>query len=195
MKKIKDVKDRIPGQRNRCYSVWKGIHRRVYKPNKNEIGIYDGCSVCDEWFLYSNFKKWYDEHYIEGYNIDKDILVQGNKIYCPEYCCFVPSVINSIFTRKKPKESAVVGVKKTIEFRKEIYTSVNNDWLEKKIVCKRGKTEEDAYGYYVDTRLDYIKRIADYFKDTLEERVYERLYNYQMNTYEEEKEIQRKYFP
>jgi len=186
---ITDIKTFENGKIIRSYDIWKGIHRRVYKPKPQEVKNYFGCSVCEEWMIYSNFKKWYDEHYIEGYHIDKDILVKGNKIYGPEYCCFVPLVINSIFVRKKPKESAVVGVQKTIEYGKVVYTSVINDWLEKKLLCKRGKTEKEAYGYYVERRLDYIKRIADHFKDTLEERVYQTLYNYQMNSYEEEKEL------
>lgn len=28
-----------------------------------------------------HLKKWFDENYIEGYELDKDILVEGNRIY------------------------------------------------------------------------------------------------------------------
>ena len=50
------------------------------------------CSVCEEWKHFSNFKKWFDENYIEGFDIDKDILIKGNKVYSPEACSFVPRI-------------------------------------------------------------------------------------------------------
>lgn len=52
------------------------------------------------WKYLSNFKKWYDEHYVEGWHLDKDILMQGNKFYSPETCCFVPFEINVLFRRR-----------------------------------------------------------------------------------------------
>lgn len=70
----------------RCYSTMLHIRR----PN------YIGCTVCDEWLYFSNFKKWYDENYREGFDLDKDILVEGNKVYSPETCRFVPQYINKI---------------------------------------------------------------------------------------------------
>lgn len=41
-------------------------------------------------------KKFYDENYKEGFQLDKDILKIGNKIYCQEYCRFVPNYLNSL---------------------------------------------------------------------------------------------------
>lgn len=34
---------------------------------------YIGCSVCKERHSLTAFKKWLDENYIEGYELDKDI--------------------------------------------------------------------------------------------------------------------------
>ena len=50
-----------------------------------------------------HLKKWFDENYIEGYELDKDILVEGNRIYSPETCCFVPKEINRLFENKSKR--------------------------------------------------------------------------------------------
>jgi hypothetical protein len=50
--------------------------------------------------------------YHEGNELDKDLLVFGNKIYSPETCLFVPKAINSLLTNtiRKPTEEFAPGV-------------------------------------------------------------------------------------
>lgn len=82
------------------YNTWIGMLERCFsKKHQEKHPTYKGCTVCDEWKLLSNFKKWYDkQHYLEGWHLDKDILVPNNKIYSPETCRFVPSKINNLLT-------------------------------------------------------------------------------------------------
>lgn len=64
------------------YIKWRGMLERCYSKRsliKNKS--YSDCFVNKEWHLLSNFKKWFDKHYIEGWQIDKDILVKGNREY------------------------------------------------------------------------------------------------------------------
>jgi hypothetical protein len=46
--------------------------------------------------------------------LDKDILVKGNKVYSPDACVFVPQCINILFTKShkshKTKEKLPMGV-------------------------------------------------------------------------------------
>lgn len=78
-----------------AYSVWKNIIYRCYdSKTQAKTPTYIGCTVCDEWLNYSNFKKWFEDNYVEGYQIDKDILSVNTKKYSPDTCCMVPFEIN-----------------------------------------------------------------------------------------------------
>jgi hypothetical protein len=90
----------------RCYSSWLNIIQRCYNtvnPNKTYID----CEVHPLWHNFQNFAAWYEGNHIEGYQIDKDIKVEGNKVYGPETCMFV-----------SPQENAEKAAAKT-------YTMVN----------------------------------------------------------------------
>ena len=82
----------------RCpfYETWTSMLKRCYS-EKTQLKnpTYKGCTVRDEWFIFSNFKAWMEQQDWEGKELDKDLLKEGNKIYCPEWCIFVDSKINS----------------------------------------------------------------------------------------------------
>lgn len=69
----------------RCYS------KQWLKSNPH----YLGCSVCDEWLYFSRFKSWMEQQDWEGKELDKDLLVAGNREYGPEVCLFVSRAVNS----------------------------------------------------------------------------------------------------
>lgn len=72
--------------------TWVAMFGRVNK----QSGPYIGCSVCDEWHTYSVFKAWYISHpHWDTWELDKDLLLPGNKVYGPDYCCLIPRQINA----------------------------------------------------------------------------------------------------
>ena len=87
------------------YYKWKNMIQRCYdkKVHKKYKPEYKDKSVCEEWLNYSNFKIWFDEHYVPCKNnqidLDKDLLVQGNKVYSPETCVFLLHYQNTMFER------------------------------------------------------------------------------------------------
>lgn len=81
------------------YSTWSGMLHRCYSDNNREARYRDrGTEVCAEWYNFQNFYKWAVKVHKEGFHLDKDILSQGNKIYSPDTCCFVPLAVNSLLT-------------------------------------------------------------------------------------------------
>jgi len=89
------------GKRGMCpyYLVWVGMLKRAYSSNffaKNPT--YIGVTVCEEWHSFMAFRAWMMTQDWEGKQLDKDIIVPGNKVYSPATCVFVSSQINSLLT-------------------------------------------------------------------------------------------------
>jgi len=81
------------------YDVWQGMLKRCY----SEVALkrrptYQGCSVCPEWVYFMTFKAWMMTQDFEGKQLDKDILIEGNKVYSPETCRFVTGAVNKFLT-------------------------------------------------------------------------------------------------
>jgi hypothetical protein len=94
------------------YLTWRGMIKRCHdkKWHLNKPS-YKGCSVCDEWLKFSNFKLWMDSQDWKGKELDKDLLVNGNKVYSPENCVFVNKLTNSfILDRSVNRGLLPIGV-------------------------------------------------------------------------------------
>lgn len=96
------------------YSRWGVMLARCYSPIVHaKYPNYVGCSVAEEWLLFSNFKKWMASQEWEGMELDKDILYPGNKVYSPDTCVFVPLAVNSFLNENfVSRGSRPIGVNK-----------------------------------------------------------------------------------
>lgn len=94
----------IDGKRVRCpfNSVWHNMIKRCYSDvSQKERPTYKGCTVCNEWLTFSDFKLWMIKQDWKGKSLDKDILIQGNKIYSPDRCVFVTQEMNCLLLDNK----------------------------------------------------------------------------------------------
>lgn len=96
------------------YAAWVNMLTRAYSSSYHKRQpTYRDVIVCDEWLTFSNFRKWWINNYIENYQLDKDLLFIGNKIYSPEACIYVPRWLNNfILDRKSSRGEYKVGVYK-----------------------------------------------------------------------------------
>ena len=182
-----DYKVRENGKHTRVYSTWHSMMQRCYDEKFHEKKpTYIGCAVWEEWHNFQNFAEWYYNNYyeIEGerMHLDKDILVKHNKIYSPETCIFVPQTINNLFVKSdKSRGDSVIGT--TPHHGKyQVKCSLINP--------KTGKfkceylglydTQEKGFEVYKYYKEKNIKVVADYFKDLIPERLYNAMYNYEV---------------
>jgi len=96
----------VNGKRTRLYLTWSRMLQRCYceAVQKNQPA-YVGCEVCERWHNFQNFAA--DAHYLPGFEewyeagegsrwaLDKDGIVEGNKVYGPDACQFLSQTDNT----------------------------------------------------------------------------------------------------
>lgn len=88
------------------YRLWKNMLKRCFG---NFDETYSSVTVCDEWLLFSNFRKWVLLQDWEGQALDKDLLSGSEgKIYSPETCVFLEDGLNKFISTNLKKR---VGMK------------------------------------------------------------------------------------
>lgn len=159
------------------YSVWYSMLKRCYDETYQERQpAYIGCYVENYFLNFQNFGKWFEDNYMEGWHLDKDILIKGNKIYSPETCCFVPQEINKLFTKStKSRGNLPIGVSK-LSNKFVAQLSIND----KTVYLGLFNTSEEAFKAYKIAKEEYIREVADKWKDKVDTKVYKAMYNYKV---------------
>lgn len=161
------------------YLRWHDMMNRCYNEKFHERNPqYKGCTVCEEWLNYSNFKVWYDQHKIVGMklDLDKDILFKGNMVYSPETVAFVPHEINTLFLNGKKN-------------RGDLPLGVNFDTSKGKYraqMAYMGRTKklgtfddiDLAFAKYKQYKEDFIRKMAEQYRDRIPYKVYEAMMNW-----------------
>src|SRR3990167_7715183 len=84
------------------YIKWQSMINRTCSPKYQENqATYIDSSITEGWRYASAFKSWMETQDWQDYQLDKDILIQGNKVYSPETCCFVPQYVNKMLTQRE----------------------------------------------------------------------------------------------
>lgn len=154
--------DYIVNQKNNpCpfYRAWFSMLYRCYNEEfKNKRKTYKGCFVCEEWLIFSNFKRWMDGQDWQGKQLDKDILFIGNKEYSPDKCVFVSALVNSLLTDAAAiRGNFPIGVTFHKQSGKFISRcSVNGKQKNLGLYV----SPEDAHKAYIDCKRVIIKEVA-----------------------------------
>ena len=169
------------------YKIYHNMLQRCYDPKLHEKeSTYEGCTVEDYLLNFQNMGEWIENNYYEipgeTMCLDKDILCKGNKIYSRETCIFVPQRINTLFTKSdNDRGKYPIGV--TIHKATGKFTSQYNMFEDGKYKRKHiglFTNIEDAFQSYKYHKELTIKKVADYYKQYIPEKVYKAMYNYEV---------------
>lgn len=175
--------------------LWNNMKTRCYNSNYHKVKPgYKDCTICDEWLDdKKKFYEWVDHNFYEidgepTVELDKDILVPGNKLYSPETCMFVPKQINDLFVHihgYNPKSKLPTGVtysEKTGKYKASVMSSQDTDDNKKhNVVLGFFDTVEEAYEVYKIHKKAEIVYIADCYKDMIPDKLYKAMLNWKFD--------------
>lgn len=171
------------------YDEWFQMLQRCYDPYYlNKRPTYRDCTVCEEWHNFSNFTKWYEENYYEILNekmcLDKDILIKGNKIYSPQTCIFTPQRINLLFVKRDfCRGEFPIGCdchKNSNKIRARCNTIEDNKIKRKCLGYFPINKPFQAFTCYKNFKENYIKQVADKYRDLIPIELYNTMYKYEV---------------
>jgi hypothetical protein len=167
----------------RAGSLWYGICDRC-NPQGGQRRFYSSYDGVQNGFIdFDNFATWcqYQIGYKAGFQIDKDLLVKGNRFYAPDRCVFIPSQINNFIVPNSGNRGCnPIGV---------VLVKSNNKYLAR---CKSSgtgfkehigmfETPEEAFSAYKRRKEDIAKILAEKWKDEIDPRAYDALSNFTVN--------------
>ncbi len=135
----------IPGfSKSKTARRWRLLFRRTDRRDPNIYGFetYKDCTLDPRWFKLSAFKEWieqWDDY--ENKEIDKDILIPGNKIYGPETCLMVRKSVN-LFFKPNIKRNLPRGVYHVPKFKE----GGKNPYLASIVRCGEKKKNQSRLG-------------------------------------------------
>lgn len=167
------------------YRCWANMLQRCMESYKHICPTYDGIRCSDNFKYYPHFYEWCNRQTGFGntdekgkvWQLDKDLLIKGNKLYSEDSCVFLPHKINTLLTkRQNDRGSLPVGV------------SLHNMTGKYQANCSVGERNaqylglflsiEEAFSAYKDCKESFIKKLANEYKDRLDPRAYQALMNY-----------------
>ena len=175
----------INGALTKEYNLWQSMLKRCYSDNfKNKHPTYKDCEVSDNFKYFEYFYEWCHKQIgfdVNGngnkFQLDKDLLIKGNKLYSEDSCVFIPADVNLVLTKRTSSRGQhLIGV----------YWSKTNKAFVAKVCKNKGKqehlglfkTEIEAFEAYKQAKESFVKEQANKWKDKIDERAYNALMNY-----------------
>ena len=150
------------------YKMWtRVLERTLSETFKNKHPTYRECTIAEEWLKFSSFKKWMETQYWSGLELDKDILIPGNKQYGPDTCVFIPRYINACLKVKRKTSDLPLGVTKVTKIPKDMVNLPSNPYVAQvqtrqfKKVHKRFDNAEDAHKFWQQNKVEFYFNLLE----------------------------------
>lgn len=143
------------------YKTWKSMLERCYSAKFQERNkTYTGCTISNEWLTFSNFKNWMKKQNWGGKQLDKDLLIEGNKIYSADTCVFITGALNNFTTdRRAARGEFLIGVdwyKAAGKFRAQC----KNPFTKKSEHLGLFTCEQEAHEAWLKRKLELARELA-----------------------------------
>lgn len=149
------------GTRVTCpvYQTWRNMITRCYSDRQQlKYAAYIGCTVAPEWCSFMTFRAWWLQHYKEGYHLDKDLLIAGNKVYSADTCILIPQWLN-LFTVASDATRGLLplGVSIAKGQVSKPYVAKCSDSYDKQVHLGLYSTPEEAHQAWLNRKLSIVQ--------------------------------------
>lgn len=176
------------GVKTKEYSLWRSMLERCTPKFWITHPTYVGTTHSENFKSYTFFHEWCQEQ--KGFKsidennrywqLDKDLLLRGNKHYSEDTCVFVPQRLNKLLIKSDACRGELqVGVHRLAKGRG--YIAKCNIGTGTQKYLGYFKTPQEAFQAYKTFKEALIKEVANEYKEQLDYRVYEALMNYEVN--------------
>ena len=167
------------------YRIWHDMLQRCYSKKKQKnFSTYTEIFVEDYLLHFANFYNFIRR--LKGFNqrdekgkvfeMDKDLLIKGNKIYSRSSICFLPSEVNKFLTKSnKSRGNCPIGVSYNKCVGKYV-AYINLEGKLKHLGCFNN--QHDAFHTYKLAKEDAARRLAEKYKNSIDQRVFDALLNF-----------------
>lgn len=163
------------------YNLWCAMLQRCFDEKyKQKKPTYNDVTCSKEWLSMTPFIEDVSKmkgYGFEGWQLDKDILVKGNKLYSKDTCCFVPQEVNSLLIKRDNcRGEYPVGVyfDKATGIRARLRINGKAKHL------GYFTTADEAFQAYKLAKEAQIKVVAQKWKHLLDNRVFQALMAYEV---------------
>ena len=168
------VKPVVDGVMLTCpaYQSWHSMIRRSFSSYvKSSRSTYADVSCCDEWKSFMKFREWWIENHVDGWQLDKDLLLNGNKTYSPDACVFVPPWLNCMtINRAAGRGRLKIGVsfhKASGKYQASCSVGVSH----KSTAIGLFDTEDEAHAAWLSHKISYANSRKSEM-DKIDTRIY-----------------------
>ncbi len=172
---------KVNGVTTKEYALWMSVLQRCYSDSfKKKHSTYIDCEVSGNFKSFEYFYEWCHSQIgfgVEGWHLDKDLLVKGNKVYSEDSCVFIPAEINLLLVKNTASRGEhLIGV--SCHKRDKAFKAMVSKNKGKQEYLGYFKTEIEAFNAYKQAKGSFIKEQAEKWKDKIDERAYKALMNY-----------------
>lgn len=162
------------------YSHWSNLIKRCYSDvfqERHPSTI--GSTLAENFKSFSYFYDWCQTQIgfdSKGFDLDKDLLIKGNKHYSESTCVFLPHEINKLLIKHKG-ERGVYPIGVHLEKKNgKLKSQINID--KRKVFLGYYDCPIKAFRAYKNSKESHIRNMANRHRSRMDVRAYEALMSY-----------------
>lgn len=173
------INDVVGITQSKGYTSWNSMIRRCYSNVYHSLKpTYKKYNVEDSWKTLSNYLPWFEDNYVEGFELDKDLLDNPNLVYSETTCCFLPKEINSFFIKQKPLLHKGLPVGVLYNKKLDSFVAACSAGKGKSSHIMVSKSVEECESAYKKVKTEKLHKIIVKYKYNIKPKIYSVLENY-----------------